>query len=290
MKSLLVPLTIAALMMTGCQMMNHGKGRIKLSDATRGKALTVLREGVKKEGDDHFWPAMHAAEALTLAGLGGEVRAAVEPRLATEKDAQHRCGLARELVRAGDKSKLPILTEVLTSPDPYGHVHAAESLFKVYEVGDPVVMRKHYEQTKNIKLHLMAAAALARQGDLDAVADIRKTLQGNDPDGIQISAWILGQIGSAQDIEPLRGRLKDAPSPLIRAYIEHAMAVLGDPEGLAALIRNLENEDAAIRTYAANFAGDAGAVSAQGALEKMLDDSNGDVRIRAAQALLTLSH
>ncbi|MCB1546297.1 MAG: DUF2796 domain-containing protein [Hyphomicrobiaceae bacterium] len=135
-----------------------------------------------------------------------------------------------------------------------------------------------------------AAAALARQGDLDAVADIRKNLQGNDSDGIQISAWVLGQIGSAQDIEPLRGRLKDAPSPLIRAYIEHAMAVLGDPEGLAALIRNLESEDAAIRTYAANFAGDAGAVSAQGALEKMLDDSNGDVRIRAAQALLTLSH
>ncbi|MCB1091650.1 MAG: HEAT repeat domain-containing protein, partial [Verrucomicrobiae bacterium] len=61
-------------------------------------------------------------------------------------------------------------------------------------------------------------------------------------------------------------------------------------EGLAALIKNLENEDAAIRTYAANFAGDAGAVSAQGTLEKMLDDTNGDVRIRAAQALLTLSH
>lgn len=279
-------LFLGVLLIVGCHTRH---AMIELDSKTRDKALAILRAGLVAEEADQFWPAMHAAEALTLAGFGNEVRVALEPRLATDTDAQHRCGLARELVRAGDKSKLSILTEVLVSPDAYGHVHAAESLFKVYEVGDPEAMRRHYEQTGNIKLQLMAAAALARQGDLDAVSTIRQTLRGNDPDGIQISAWILGQIGNAQDIEPLRSRIGYAPTPLIKAYIEHALAVLGDPDGLAALVRNLESSDPAIRTYAANFAGDAEADGAQRQLERMLDDPNGDAAIRAAQSLLQLS-
>jgi len=135
----------------------------------------------------------------------------------------------------------------------------------------------------------MAAAALARHGDIDAIGAIRKSLRGSDSDGIQISAWILGQIGNAQDVEPLRSRLADAPSPIIRAYIEHALAMLGDPDGLVALSRNLDSEDVAIRTYAANFAGEAKAAFTQPKLEKMLGDSNADARIRAAQALLFLA-
>ncbi|MBL9152986.1 MAG: HEAT repeat domain-containing protein [Verrucomicrobiales bacterium] len=291
MKPSLLSLILLPTVMTavGCKTNELGRGKATLSDSTRQQALEILREGVKAGGDANFWPAMHAAEGLTLAGYGDETRQAIEPRLATDQDAQHRCGIARELVRAGDKSKLSILTGVLTSPDAYGHVHAAESLFKVYEVGDPKAMRAHYEQTANIKLRLMAAAALARQGDLDAIATIRETLRGSDPNGIQISAWILGQIGSAQDVEPLRARIQDAPSPIIRAYIEHALAMLGDPDGLVALSRNLDSDDAAVRTYAANFAGEAGAAFTQPKLEKMLADPNADARIRAAQSLLFLA-
>ena len=280
---------IAALMISGCKTNDLGQGKATLDPATREKALGILREGVKAEGDANFWPAMHAAEGLTLAGYGDEVRQAIEPRLATDQDAQHRCGIARELVRTGDKSKLTILTGVLTSPDAYGHIHAAESLFKVFEVGDPKVMRAHYAQTANIKLRLMAAASLARQGDLDAIATIRQILRGSDPDGIQISAWILGQIGNAQDVEPLRSRLADAPTPIIRAYIEHALAMLGDPDGMVALSRNLDSDDAAVRTYAANFAGEAGAAFTQPKLEKLLSDPVADARIRAAQSLLFLA-
>lgn len=289
MKPLIACLLPALLMTSACKTNDVEGGRITLTETTRERALAILREGVKAEGDANFWPAMHAAEGLTLAGFGEEVRAVIEPRLATDRDAQHRCGLARELVRAGDRSKLAILTEILRSPDPHGHVHAAESLFKVYEVGDPKAMRAHYDQTANMKLRLMAAAALARQGDLEAIATIRGALRGGDPDGIQISAWILGQIGNARDIEPLRSRLEDAPSPIIRAYLEHALATLGDPDGLVALSRNLDSEDAAIRTYAANFAGEAKAAATQPKLERMLGDENADARIRAAQSLLFLA-
>ena len=65
---------------------------LPLKPAVQEKCLAVLRAGL---ASDEFWPAMHAAEALTLAGKGEEVRAALRPKLPTEKDEQRRCGLVR---------------------------------------------------------------------------------------------------------------------------------------------------------------------------------------------------
>ncbi|HTN02138.1 MAG TPA: hypothetical protein VL132_09685, partial [Planctomycetaceae bacterium] len=60
--------------------------------------MQVLRDGFKS---DEFWPSMHAAEGLTVAGYGAEVRQALPARIPAETDDQRKCGLARELVRAG---------------------------------------------------------------------------------------------------------------------------------------------------------------------------------------------
>jgi sialidase-1 len=261
-----------------------------LTPEINAKALETLRAGIRLEDPGKFWVTMHAAEGLTLAGHGDEVIPLLEPKLSTETDAQRLCGLARELVRAGKREPLAVLTEVLRREDPYGHTHAAESLYKVFEVGDEAVMRERFETSANIKLRLMAAAALARKlNDPGAYAFIRECRDGKDPDGLQISAWILAIIGNPGDIEPLRARLADAPTPIIRAYVVNALACLGDPDGLARLARDLEDPDPAIRTYAATFAGDAKAVSTQKRLEAMLDDPDADARVRAAQTLLQLS-
>ncbi|MFM7290385.1 MAG: HEAT repeat domain-containing protein [Planctomycetia bacterium] len=258
------------------------------SAATREKAVAILRAGLQGTGEADFWPAMHAAEGLTLAGYGHEVRTALEPRLNAERDARKRCGLAREIIRTGDVSKVASLAAILGSPDPYGHVHAAESLFKVGEVGD-VATERAFAQQENGKLRLMAAAALGRCGTAKPRAVIREALLGDDADGVMLAAWILGQIGDKTDIEPLRSRLADAATPLGRASVEHALAALGDPEGLAALARNLTSKDDAIRAAAANMAGEAGAVATVPTLVKLLDDRVPDVRIRAAQSLLMLA-
>lgn len=103
-----------------------------------------------------------------------------------------------------------------------------------------------------------------------------------------LAAWILGQIGHDADIEPLRSRLADAPTPLIRAFLEHAIALRGDAAALEALSRNLASADDAIRAAAANMAGEARARATAAALVKLLDDPMPDVRIRAAHSLLTL--
>ncbi len=261
-----------------------------LTPEIKAKALETLRSGIRIADPEKFWVTMHAAEGLTLGGYGDEVIPLLEPKLATDQDAQHRCGLARELVRAGKGEYLPVLVEVLRREDPYGHTHAAESLYKVVEVGDEAVMRERFEKGGTIKLRLMAAAALARKlDDADAYAFIRKSRDEKDPDGLQIAAWILGIIGDQRDIEPLRARIADAPTPLIRSYVVNALACLGDPDSLARLARDLEDPDPMIRTYAATFAGDAKALSTQGRLEAMLDDPDADARVRAAQTLLQLS-
>ena len=232
---------------------------------------------------------MHAAEALTLAGGGAEVRSLLEPKLKTEQDDQHRCGLARELMRAGDRSKSAIMLDILSGSNPYGHVHACESLYKLNEIGDGTLMRAAMKATENSKKMLMAAAALARWGNPQAYVLLRRSLGSDDDDTARIAAWVLARIGDERDIPPLRKRLQRADDRMLQVYLEHALATLGDAQGLAALARNLDDEDAAIRTYAATFAADARATSTAGRLTELLDDKTLDVRVRAAQSLVVLA-
>lgn len=260
--------------------------KFELSDQLRSRCLKTLRDGMKS---DEFWPSIHAAEGLTLAGQGDEVREFLEPKLPLEKDDQRRCGLARELVRAGDRDKAQVMLDILAGEDPFGHVHAAESLYKVNEIGDAKAMKRAARQTENIKLHLMAAAALARGGNKKALRQLRARLSDADPETRKIAAWILGRIGDASDIPQLRKNVESAPDAISRVYNEHSLASLGDAEGLRALVANLQDDDPAIRTYAATFAGDAKEVSVGPALIPLLDHENIDVRVRAAQSMLVLS-
>lgn len=259
---------------------------IELHDATNSRCIEVLRAGLKS---DEFWPSMHAAEALTLAGYGAEVREQILPLLQFDRDAQHRCGIARELVRAGDRKQVAVMLDVLADRDTYGHTHACESLYKVAEIGDGQLVRAAFREGHDIKTRLMAAAALGRCGNIEAIEFVRGYVADPNLDTAKIAAWILGVIGDQRDLPALRQGASKATDPLARAYFENALALLGDPAGAAALQKNLTSDDTAVRTYAANFAGDARAISAKSELIKLLDDANLDVRVRAAQSLLTLS-
>ncbi len=259
---------------------------IVLSDQSRERCLKTLREGMRSE---EFWPSIHAAEGLTLAGHGSEVIQYLTPKLAIEKDDQHRCGIARELVRAGDKLKAKIMLRILAGNNPHGHVHAAESLYKVVEIGDGKAMRKAFQQNDNVTLKLMAAGALGRCGNPRAMSFLRESLSHDDPEVLRIAAWIIGRIGSSEDIPALKRQLPRCDDPLSRAYINHSLAALGDDDGLTQLAANLNDNDPAIRTYAATFAGDARATNLADSLVKMLDDEHPDAAYRAAQSLLMLA-
>lgn len=259
---------------------------IALTDGVKARCVEVLTEGLHSE---EFWPSIHAAEGLTLGGFGDLVRKHLEPKLSTPLDDQQRCGVSRELIRAGDRQKRNVMLGILAGDDDFGHVHAAESLYKVEEIGDGVAMRRAFEQTGNLRLRVMAAAALGRCGNPEAMTFIRSILDHDDPEVYKLGAWILGRIGSVSDIPLLKKHVAKCPDELTRAYFDNSLAALGDEAGLAALAKSLMSDDSAVRTYAATFAGDARAVGVADALTKMLDDTHADARYRAAQSLLFLS-
>lgn len=236
-----------------------------------------------------FWPAMHAAEALTLAEQGAEVVALLKERLPKETDHQRRCGLAREIVRAGQREPLDVLFNTLADEQSNGRVHAAESLYKVGEIRDGKLMRAAFAQTENLRLQLMAAAALGRQGDEAAMKRLREMLDSDDREMRKICGWVLGLIGDASDVEPLKKTLAAETDELARAYFVNALACLGDAAARMSLGKNLTSSDPAVRTYSADFAGYSRAIEFRPLLIKMLHDENVDVRVRAAQALIMFS-
>lgn len=259
---------------------------IPLDDALRDRCVAILRAGFTS---NEFWPSMHAAEALTQAGYGREVLEKLKPKLEKEEDLQRRCGLAREMTRAGDRAYVRVLFETLTNKNPHGHIHACESLFKVNEIGDGAALRAAFEENGAPSKTIMAAASLARSGNLPALAAMRKLVRDEKGEVSMIAAWALGRLGDASDVPALRDGAARYFDPAVRAFFEHALAALGDPAGMAALIKNLSHKEAAVRIYAAEFAPDARAVDARDGLIRLLDDENLDARIRGAQALIRLS-
>ena len=259
---------------------------IEITAELQGRCLKVLRVGLKS---DEFWPSIHAAEALTLAGKGDEVILFLEPKLKTETDDQKRCGISRELIRAGDVHRDEVMLKILAGKKSHGHIHAAESLFKVGRIGDGVWMRKRFASATDPKLKIMSAAALGKCGNRNAMSYLRKTLDHDNLEVARIAAWVLARIGNKSDIPALRKNRQRAKDALTAAYFDNALAMLGDKNGRAAVLKGLSHSDAVVRIYSAVFAGEAGIAKAAPSLEKLLDDKTLDVRVRAAQSLIVLS-
>ncbi|NCO37575.1 MAG: hypothetical protein COZ06_32600 [Armatimonadetes bacterium CG_4_10_14_3_um_filter_66_18] len=251
----------------------------------RGRCLALLRAGLQAE---EFWPSMHAAEALTQTGHGDEVLAALKGRLDTETDDQHRCGLAREQVRAGKTECAEVMLSILGNKESNGRVHAAESLYKVRQTGDGKLLRAALEEG-DPALEAMATAALIRGGDSALLTRLRGSLASKDDRPRQLAAWILGRLGDKTDWPALQKLAETETDPLTRSYDWNALAQLKAPGALAQVLRNLKSEDAGIRTYAAQTVGDCRATDHTQDLVPLLDDPNLDTRIRAAQSILLIA-
>lgn len=205
-----------------------------------------------------------------------------------------------QLKPSDHKRCLPVLRKGLHGDEFWPSMHAAESLYKVgwqgsgsASAGEALV--DAFDDSDDVRLRLMAAAALAKHGNAEvrtkAFRFLRETAKHKpDPDVFRIAVWILARIGDNSDLERIRSREQDCRNhPLAVAFIQHALAALGDAEARSQLIKNLKATDPAIPTYAAVFAGESGIQRAGPLLIRQLDDHNADARIRAAQALIVLS-
>ena len=255
------------------------------------ECLLILRSGL---ASDEFWPAMHAAEALTYADAGSEVLAALKDRLPNEQDDQRRCGLVRELYRAGDHSHLQILFEILGDPASKGRTHAAESLYKIGQTADKKLLREAMNQSESIPLQIMAAAALVKAKDSAAMELVRRQLRSSDPTARNLSAWVIGRHGNKDDATLVKALLqKETSAPtkdeMSVTFLAVSLASLGDPEGRAALVNQLSSPNPTARAMAAEFAGLSRTTEAMEKLKELLKDSALDVRIRSAQSIIALS-
>ncbi len=252
----------------------------------QSRCMEILRSGMNSE---EFWPAMHAAEALTLAGAGSEVITAINDRLAVEKDDQRRCGLARELVRAGDRTHLPLLFQTLQEQKSTGRTHAAESLYKLGEAGDGMLLRIAMQQSESVPLKVMAAGALVKAGDDEAMALIRQLIKSEDRTSRNLSAWILGRHGNESDVAPILAAMKSETDEMSLTFLAVSLACLGNSEGRSTLLSQLDSHNNTAKAMAAEFAGLSRTIESRGKLIQLLDDPVLDVRIRAAQSLIVLA-
>ena len=261
------------------------KNLIQANDSLKAKCYKILYDELDDE--ENFWVSIHAAEALILAGKSSDVKDILEKRLKREKDGKKLCGIARELVRAGDKSKAKVMLNILKDKNyTYAHVHACESLYKVNQIGDGKLLLEAMNQKENKNKRLFAAAALGRHGNTDAMKIIRENLNSDDPEFSSRAAWMLARIGDSSDIPNLKKamiRFRDEKGVY---EFENALAMLGDKDGLKYLVKNLKSNEPGIREEAATFAGEIGSLRYWDELIKFLDDPNIGVRVRAAQSIL----
>jgi sialidase-1 len=264
---------------------------VPLSPELQDRCLDTLRRalGAIAESPDSFWPAMHAAEGLTLAGHGREVIALLSGRLPHEADPQRRCGLAREIVRAGDRRPLPLLFETLADRQSAGRVHAAESLYKIAELGDGKLLRAALAEPGDPRLKLMAAAALGRGGNRAALDVPREALRASDHETRKIGVWVIGLLGGAGDVAAVESLAEKETDELTRAFAVHALACLDADRARSALRANLSSKTPAVRAYAAEFSGYSRMVDVRPRLIELLADDTTDVRVRAAQSLVAFS-
>jgi HEAT repeat protein len=248
----------------------------------------VLLDGLSCEA---FWPRMHAAEALTDMGFGEYVSLRLQPMLPETTDPQHRVGLARELVRAGQGDKVSLILAALQDPESSARIHAAETLFKLGLIGDTQTMRSAMQQQDNPGLRAFAAAAIARYepDDQQAKSILHELLNHPEETPRRYAAFTLGLLGD-HEAEELLVQNADRPElePSMQVPYLQALARLGNERGLASLSEQLTSETASVRAHTTVVVGEVRDLSLKQALVGLLNDPEPDVRIRSAHALWML--
>ncbi|EAQ78750.1 exo-alpha-sialidase [Blastopirellula marina] len=259
-----------------------------IEDAER-RSLEILQTGLQSPD---LGVALNAAEGLTNAGKQQEVIAALAPQLKQTTESRRRCELARELVRAGERSSLAILVQALQDDVAFETQTAAcEALFRIEEIGEGPILRKRFDQLQNINAQtILAAAALAQWGNPLATAKLREVIKQAEWKDLQIAAWAVARLGDAESIGLLKTRQQSASTASDRLALNAALALLGDETARHTLPSYLQDSDPLVRSEAIQFIGEAGIVAARPELIRLLADPDEGTTIRAAQAILNLSH
>ncbi|MEM8485614.1 MAG: HEAT repeat domain-containing protein [Bacteroidota bacterium] len=274
--------------LSGCKTASVPPASYLLTGNVHQQCLTILREGVQ---GDEFWPSIHAAEALIREDYAFEATPLIEARMGSERDRRRIAGYARALALTDYNQGIVALQDILLSDDLEARILAAEAMFRTGLVGDPVILEQATDPSNNGRLRVFAAAALTVTDRANMRDLVREALGSNDPAARYIAADVIPIIGSLEEDVPTLIDKKDlVNSDFENLYFVRALAMFGLESARKELLSFLKHPDPTIRSRAAFSIAEAWYVESSNQLIPLLKDPALAVRVRAAQALLTMAN
>lgn len=279
----------------------------QLSNRQRQQLVEVMRDTLQQS---ESWVRIHAAEALLWHGYSEEV-AAVFPPDAPVSEPGYRIGVWRVQAQLAEdpaerQQVVDRIRQALRDPDGPDRVHAAESLAKLDEALLPED-RPAVEELAASDEPAVAAFALwllANDGQKPARQQLLELLQADDPIARLRAAFALRSLQPPLESEEREAVFQaataepqDSPAKVYllgTAWVIHSQsnAAAADGPDQQALREALQQRiatGAAGERYAAIMAiAQAGTADDLAPLQSALNDSDADVRLAAAYALLRI--
>lgn len=185
-----------------------------------------------------------AAEVLGEIDDIRAIEALIETLKEERSDVRHAA--ARSLgIRNDLRAIEPLIAALENNNDTFRRL-AAETLGKM---GRPAIEPlAHVLNSKNHKIGIAAAEALAFMNEEDAIALLKKALTENRPNAQIVSAGVLGKSGDTQSISILLDTLKRGDSRWHLAAVD-ALENIGKP-ATDLLVENLKSNNGAVRNDA----------------------------------------
>ena len=275
-------------LMSGCKSTQELPPVYLLRANVHDKCISTLREALHS---DEFWPSVHGSEALIDAGYGFDAVPVLNEKLSTETQPVYQAGLAKALIRGGQKEAIVVLQDILLAEDEAAREEAVKGMFHIATVADTSVIQHAIRSSENRVMHLYGYALLHVAERDKKLEEIRLALSDNDSAVRVAASDIIPIIGSSKpDTTQLLLNLAASPSDLEAFYTTRALAMLNHADSRQALVRYTRHKDPSIRQYAAFAMAESWLVDEIDVLYALLDDPSLAVRVRAAHALLTLNN
>lgn len=280
-------LLLIFVLLSGCGSAKVPQPAYLITGNTHTRCIQILKEGLQS---NEYWPSIYAAEALIQANFEFDAQPVLESRLQNEVDSRRQAGYLRALLPLAPNGSLIQLQNIVLGSDPAASVLAAEAMFYYGRIGDPGILDQIVQNTTNGRLKVYLAAALTRADRANFRDLIREELSGNNPANRYTAADVIPLLGKPdQDVAILLDMQDLASSDFEQFYFTRALAMFGVLSARQNLGTLLNHSDVTIRSRAAFAVAESWLLEEVTTLVKLLDDPTLSVRVRAAQALLTLS-
>jgi solute:Na+ symporter, SSS family len=270
------------------------------NDALQQRALILLRDSLQREDR---WIKVHAAESLLSLGQSQEVRQAFELELASKGgEPKYRIGIWRVLAQAAPdvaerEQWIGKIRAAFLDPTGPDRLHAAESMAKLgYQVqAREADAFKLIAETGSGPLAVNTRWILANSGASNEQLSLVKLLESKEADTRFDTAYAFRNLPhlSAPAREKLLSALINEPTNSNdRIYMISAALVHAPPDQQkhikVELLSHVKTGDQSVKYEICATLAKVGQKEDLPLLSSLLDDTNSDVRVGAAGAVLRI--